>query len=371
MKLQTRFLLSFLILVCAILVCPSDAQQSGRYIVTIQAPTEQAAEAVMRAGGSVIHVYDNIPAIAIQVPAQALAGLQRNPLIVDIEPDSIVSTMAKPPKQPPTPPAQTLPWGINRIDAEWAHAKDYLGQGAKVAVVDTGIDLTHPDLGVAGGINIINPAKSYADDNGHGTHVAGIIAARDNAIGVIGVAPAASLYAVKVLNRSGMGWTSDIMAGVDWCITEGMDVVNMSLGGGSYIQEFQNLCDAAAAAEVQIVAAAGNESGAVSYPAAYANVIGVSATDSSDAFASFSNFGIGVDIAAPGVSIYSTYKGGGYATLSGTSMAAPHVAGTLALSLNIFTTADDIELPAIQQGDGLVDAGEAATGIEDYGDDLP
>jgi len=237
-------------------------------------------------------------------------------------------------------------------------------------VVDTGIDLTHPDLSVKGGINIINPRKSPADDNGHGTHVAGIIAALDNDFGVVGVAPEASLYAVKVLNRSGIGWTSDIMAGVDWCITEGMDVVNMSLGGGSYISDFQDLCDKAAEAGIAIVAAAGNEGGAVSYPAAYANVIGVSATDSSDAFASFSNFGIGVDIAAPGVGIYSTYKGGGYTTLSGTSMAAPHVAGTLALSLNIFETADYIDgLSVYQQGAGLVDAGEAATGKVDYGDD--
>ncbi len=152
------------------------------------------------------------------------------------------------------------------------------------------------------------------------------------------------------------------MAGVDWCITNEMDVVNMSLGGGAYSATFQALCNEAFGAGIHIVAAAGNESGAVSYPAAYANVIGVSATNSSDGFASFSNYGEGVDIAAPGVAIYSTYKGGGYATLSGTSMAAPHVAGTLALAqFNIFDTADDLgELGWDDYfGWGLVDAEKA------------
>lgn len=368
MRLQSRILLLAVVLVC-ILAAQSHAQPLDRYIVTIQAPAEQAAEAVLRAGGGVIHVYSNIPAIAIQIPAQALEGLARNPLVVDIEPDSVVTTMAKPAKPTPSQPDQTLPWGVDRIDAECAHAQGVVGTGVKVAVVDTGIDLQHPDLVVKGGRNMINPRKSYTDDNGHGTHVAGIIAALNNQIGVVGVAPGASLYAVKVLSASGSGWTSDIMAGVDWCIDNNMDVVNMSLGGGAYSATFQALCNEAFAAGIYIVAAAGNESGAVSYPAAYDNVIGVSATNSSDGFASFSNFGVGVDIAAPGVYIYSTYKGGGYATMSGTSMAAPHVAGTLALaSYDIFYTADDIGLSDDEQGAGLVDAAEAATAQELGGD---
>jgi subtilisin family serine protease len=387
MKLQTRFLLSLLILVCPILVGPSDAQQSGRYIVTIQAPAEQAAEAVMRAGGAVIHTYETIPAVAIQIPVQALPGLMRNPLVVDIEPDAVVTTMAKPGKTPPTPPAQTLPWGIDRIDAEWAWTTT-TGIGVNIAIIDTGIDYAHPDLAAnyCGGYDFVNKDAYPMDDNGHGTHVAGIIAAVDNTIGVIGVAPGASLYGVKVLNRTGRGWVSDIMKGVEWCMLthfdddpeNDIDIANMSLGGGGYIQGFQDICTAAAAAGVILVAAAGNESGAVSYPAAYANVIGVSATNSSDDFASFSNYGAGVDIAAPGVSIYSTYKGGSYATMSGTSMAAPHVAGALALHVSrfgvlnaedaLFSTADDIpQLSKSQEGAGLVDAEQIATGESNGG----
>lgn len=386
MKLQAKTLVSILILVVSIFAGQSHAQQMRRYIVTIKGPAEEAVDAVLRAGGGVIHVYDIIPAIAIQIPEQALAGLERNPLVMAIEPDSVVTTFGKPgkPSQPPTQPDETIPWGVDRIDAElaWSAAT---GAGVNVAVVDTGIDSSHPDLIVnyAGGTNIISPSKSPMDDNGHGTHVAGIIAAADNNIGVVGVAPQASLYAVKVLNRSGMGWTSDIIEGVEWCwqthfdedSTNDIDIVNMSLGGGSYSQNFQDACNNAWAAGVILVAAAGNDgANVVSYPAAYGNVVAVSATDSLDHLASWSNYGDGLDIAAPGVSIKSTYKGGGYATLSGTSMASPHVAGTLALVVQlgysgnaaisrIATTAEPIGSVSLF-GCGLVDAEGAATGAQ-------
>ena len=279
----------------------------------------------------------------------------------------------KPPKdgeEPPPPPPQELPWGVDRIDAEWAWDTT-TGYAVEVAVLDTGIDYEHPDLDAncKGGINIINSRKSYKDDNGHGTHCAGIIAAEDNEEGVVGVAPEASLYGVKVLDRRGSGWVSDIIAGLDWCDKNGMDIVNMSFGGG-YSSSLHDACDAAKDAGLLLVAAAGNDGGPVIYPAAYESVIAVSATNSSDGLASFSNYGDEIAIAAPGVNILSTYKGGGYATGDGTSMAAPHVAGTLALSANIFATADDLGLSADEQGAGLVDAGEAATGTVDHGDDL-
>ncbi|MHC4172105.1 MAG: S8 family peptidase [Planctomycetota bacterium] len=380
MKTQIRILLAILFMMFVVFVGQSSAQDMDRWIVTIKGPAEQA---VLRAGGIVDHVFELIPAIAIRIPEAALPGLVRNPAVVSIEPDVVVTALPKPDtppgqdKKPPDngeeepPPSQQLPWGVDRIDAEWAW-DTVTGAGAKVAVLDTGIDYKHPDLddNCYGGVNVINPRKDYKDDNGHGTHVAGIIAAEDNDIGVVGVAPGAYLYGVKALDRNGSGWLSDIIAGLEWCVNNGMDIVNMSLGTNSDIQALHDACDAASA-KVILVAAAGNDGGAVDYPAAYNSVIAVSATNISDGLAYFSSYGPEIEIAAPGVNILSTYKGGGYETHSGTSMAAPHVAGTLTLSANIFATADDLGLPPEQQGAGLVDAGEAATGTVDYGNDLP
>lgn len=377
MKTQTRILLAILFMMFGVFVGQSRAQDMERYIVTIQGPAE---EAVIRAGGIVDHVFELIPAIAIRIPEAALPGLERNPLVVSIGPDVVVTALPKPdtpPGQEKKPggggekeqPPQQVPWGVDRIDAEYAHSAGYTGLGVKVAVLDTGIDYKHPDLddNCYGGVNVINPRKSYKDDNGHGTHVAGIIAAEDNEIGVVGVAPDASLYGVKALDRNGSGWLSDIIAGLEWCVNNEMDIVNMSLGSNSDIQAFHDACDAASA-KVILVAAAGNDGGAVDYPAAYNSVIAVSATNISDGLAYFSSYGSEIEIAAPGVNILSTYKRDGYETHSGTSMAAPHVAGTLALSANIFATADNLGLPANQQGAGLVDAEQAALGTEN-GDD--
>lgn len=230
--------------------------------------------------------------------------------------------------------SEVLPWGVDRIDAEkiWSITA---GDPVKVAVIDTGIDIYHPDLkaNLKGGVNTINFKKSYNDDNGHGTHVAGILAALDNEIGVIGVGPKIDLYAVKVLDRRGSGYLSDIIEGLDWAIAQGMQVINMSLGTTANIESFKETVQKVNAAGIVQVAAAGNDGKAVNYPAAYPEVIAVSATDKTDTIASWSSRGQEIDLAAPGVSIYSTYKGQTYKTLSGTSMASPHVAGAAALVL--------------------------------------
>jgi subtilisin family serine protease len=377
MKAKMKYL-ALLFMMLVVLVGQSSAQDMGRYIVTIQGPAE---EAVTRAGGIVDHVFELIPAIAIRIPEAALSGLVRNPTVVSIEEDIEVTALPKPDTPPgqdkkpppdgggdePPAPSQELPWGVDRIDAEYAHSAGYTGAGVKVAVLDTGIDYKHSDLddNCYGGVNVINSRKDYKDDNGHGTHVAGIIAAENNNIGVVGVAPEASLYGVKALDRNGSGWLSDIIAGLEWCVNNGMDIVNMSLSTNSDIQTFHDACDAASST-VTLVAAAGNDGGAVDYPAAYDSVIAVSATNSSDGLAYFSSYGPEIAIAAPGVNILSTYKGGGYETHSGTSMACPHVVGTLALNLSadIYGTVDDLGLSDDEQGAGLVDAEEAAAGSQ-------
>lgn len=229
--------------------------------------------------------------------------------------------------------AQTVPWGITRVNG----GVDATG---KVAwVIDSGIDLDHADLNVdvARSKTFVLRTKSADDENGHGTHCAGTIAAKNNTVGVIGVAANATVVAVRVLDRRGSGSNSGVIAGVDYVGATGKvgDVANMSLGGG-VSTALDAAVVAAASKGVIFCLAAGNETdNANNHSPARANgnnVYTISASDASDKFASFSNFGNPpVDYCAPGVSIYSTYKSGGYATLSGTSMATPHAAGVFLL----------------------------------------
>lgn len=229
-------------------------------------------------------------------------------------------------------PAETVPWGVQRVGGGQS------GATGRAFVIDSGVDLDHPDLNVNAGMSRSFTRESDADDkNGHGTHVAGTIAAIDNEIGVIGVAAGAEVVAVKVLTRNGSGSTSGVIAGVDYVAQVGRsgDVANMSLGGGVSTTLDQAVVHAAAGG-VKFSLAAGNESDhADNHSPARANgtnVFTVSSFAKGDNWSSFSNFGNPpVDYAEPGSSIPSTYKDGGYATLSGTSMAAPHLAGLLLL----------------------------------------
>jgi len=282
-----------------------------------------------------------LPSKASQKAVEHVAGVKY------VETDALVHATGKPSKPAPTQPPQTLPWGIDRINADVSQATT-TGDPVKVAIVDTGIDITHPDLAanVKGGMTAVN-TTSYKDDNGHGSHVAGIVAAVDNTIGVVGVGPGIDLYGVKVLDRRGSGYVSDIIEGLAWCQSADMDVVNMSLGTSSYVQSFHAAVSALYASGTVIVAAAGNDGigSAVNYPAAFSEVIAVSATTQLDALAYFTCTGPQIELSAPGYQIYSTYKGGGYATLSGTSMASPHVAGVAALVIasdkdGVWTPAD-------------------------------
>jgi len=298
-------------------------------------------------GGEITYQYQYVSAIATSLPPQAIAALQKNPNVAYVEPDFQVQALGKPVKPTPTPtpvPTQTIPWGIAKIQAPsvWATTR---GDEVKVAVLDTGIDTSHSDLNVVGGKSFVFPGRSYNDDNGHGTHCAGTIAALDNNYGVVGVAPQASLYAVKVLDRTGNGYLSWIMAGIEWSISNNMDVISMSLGSTGTVPDFETVCNQASNAGIVLVAAAGNSgpgSDTISYPAKYSSVIAVGATDSSNTIADFSSRGSQLSVVAPGVNIYSTFKGNAYATGSGTSMACPHVAGAVALMLS----KDPTTLPA-------------------------
>jgi subtilisin len=388
------FMILLLSCLAAVLLvsAPVMAQSTGaeRKIVVFQDWYGDAAAqaALLRAhGAQPIEALGLVKGMAAMLPPGVEKQLAARPEVRRVDVDAEVWALASVRARGGKPggavqPPQQLPWGVDRIDAEWAWDASR-GAGVNVAVIDTGIDGSHPDLldNVKGGVNFVRKGwrppdpGAWADDNGHGTHVAGIIAAEDNDIGVVGVAPLASLYAVKVLNKSGSGYISDIIAGIEWAVDNGMDVANMSLGTNSDVQSFHDACDAAADAGLLLVAAAGNDGGAVDYPGAYSSVIAVAATDINDARASWSSYGPEVLLAAPGVSVLSTWKGGGYKTISGTSMAAPHVTGTLALNLsaNLAASADDLPPTGydVYTGYGLVDAEEAVTGSDAAGDDLP
>lgn len=328
--------------------------------------------------GDIKSEYTIINAIAASLPENRIDVLRENPKVAYVEPDRIVQVTA-----------ESVPWGVGKINAPvvWQNLNNK-GTGIKVAILDTGIQYNHPDLknNIKGGVNFVgkndgstNP-KIWNDKYGHGTHVAGIVAATgNNGIGVVGVAPEASLYAVKVLGNSGFGSTSDVIQGIQWA-ADNAQIASMSFSSSSPSRAEQDAVNAARAKGLVLIAAAGNSGDGdastddVGYPARYDAVIAVAATDSSDNVASWSSDGNEVVVAAPGVNILSTYKGSRYATASGTSMAAPHVTGTAALMLKagispgdiqnkLQTTAIDINTAGFDvfSGYGRIDAFKALT----------
>lgn len=279
-------------------------------------------------------MHKKIDAISTDIPDSIRYKLESERNILYIEDDMIVHITKK-----VSQPAQEVDWGIDYVNApqEWANS---IGTGVKIAIIDTGISKKHPDLTVTGGVNLIDTTenKKWDDDNGHGTHVAGIIGACDNSIGVVGVAPASELYAVKVLDSNGDGQISDVIEGIEWAIENDMDIISLSLGTNIYSQALEDACEVAYDSDILLVAAAGNsgdgnlDTNDVDYPAKFDSVIAVAAIDCNNATPIWSADGTEVELAAPGVSIYSTYLDKGYEFNSGTSMAAPFVSGVAALA---------------------------------------
>ena len=296
-----------------------------------------------RAGGAnVKFTYERtIRGFAVNAAPQAVARMQaNNPRIAYCEQDQVYSVSAPPPGKGPggggdggSQPSETTPWGVTRVGG------GQTGATGRALVIDSGVDFDHPDLNVDVSLAANFTRDKDADDgNGHGTHVAGTIAAiKGNGIGVVGVAPGVTVVGIKVLDRRGSGSTSGVIAGIEYAasIANSNDVANMSLGGG-FSQALNDAVIAAAQGGLEFALAAGNESTSATTksPASanHPNIYTISSFAQGDNWSSFSNYGNPpVDYAEPGSSILSTYKGGGYATLSGTSMASPHMAGLLLL----------------------------------------
>jgi subtilisin family serine protease len=336
MRKRTVALAAALTALVPVVALPAQAGGPNRYIVVLKQAVDSNAVAKMHAakyGASVEDVWAHaLHGYSAVIPNDRVAELRADANVAYVEPDGEATITA-----------QTVPWGIDRVDADLSSTAAGNGSGAvgntNVYVIDTGVDRTHPDLNVVSFVNFAKGGKTGTDCNGHGTHVAGTIAAKDDAQGVVGVAPGAPVYAVRVLSCNGSGQWSWIISGINWVTANhgANAVANMSLGGGAN-QAVDDAVRNSAASGVFYALSAGNsgtnacgQSPARAGAGTSNGIATVAATDSANREASWSNFGSCVDIWAPGVSVLSTWTGGGYNTISGTSMAAPHVAGGGAL----------------------------------------
>lgn len=314
-------------------------------------------------GGEVKKHYKYMPLVAVKLSYQAAQALAKNPKIDFVEEDGEVQALG-----------QTIPWGVPHVKATDVHINGITGAGIKVGIIDTGIDYTHEDLQVKGGTSFVPGTIDYLDDNGHGTHVAGTVAALNNTVGVLGVAPQANLYAIKVLDQYGVGTYSDVISGIEWAITNNMNIINLSLGGSTPSQTLQKAVEKAYYSGILVIAAAGNngfdKKGNINYPAKYSSVIAVGAIDKQNSRANFSSVGRELELMAPGVDILSTVPKE-YVSYSGTSMAAAHVTGVAALLWEARPELTNVQIRNILNetamslgnpflfGNGLVDAHKA------------
>lgn len=318
---------------------------------------QEMKETVLEAGGEMTEAYTEVDMASVDLTSAEAADLREDPSVHLVEEDIVLKLNN-----------QLEDWGIESTRVPSAWDSGFTGKGIKVAVIDSGIS-PHSDLDIAGGISTVGYTSSYNDDQGHGTHVAGIIGARNNSFGVRGVAYEAEIYAIKAFDRNGEAYLSDLIEGIDWSIANGMDIINLSSGTQTSTRSFLNVVNKAYDSGLLIVAAAGNDGApnglgdTVDFPARYASVIGVGAVNSFFERASFSSTGPEVEVAAPGVEILSTYLDNQYAYMSGTSMATPYVTGQLALLKQAYPelTNEQLRLVLIEHTKDL-----GATGRDPY-----
>ena len=344
MNVRKHFLISFIliiILIQGILTGPvmSATTTDKSVIIGFRHPVGPQDDDIVKSHGALPKKnFHLIPALAATIPEGKIAELKNDPNVLYVENNSIFSIADVYSDE------YNNSWGVQHIGSQVAHDNGFDGKGVNISVLDTGIDYNNIDLkdNYKGGYNFVNFNADPWDDNClsqfkecHGTHVSGIVGAEKNGIGVVGVAPNANIYAVKVLNGGGLGDVISIVSGLEWAIDNKMDIVSMSFGSIDDSIAVHTAIDNAYNAGLLLVAAAGNTfGGSVTYPAGYDSVIAVTATNSSDMNSDFDPISPKIELAAPGVNITSTIGStinGGYGVKSGTSMAAPHVAGVAAM----------------------------------------
>ncbi|NMM64404.1 S8 family serine peptidase [Clostridium sp. P21] len=340
-------LLNFL---CGVTVFASTPSQSStkKYIIKFKTNSTDKGQVISKYNGKSKQQFKYFNAATAEMTTQNIDKLKKDSTVDYVEEDNVVKISST---SIVKSSASMTNWGVNDINAPASWQSGLTGKGVKIAIIDSGI-ASHSDLAIAGGTNVItgSSGSSYTDQNGHGTHVAGVIAAQGLNGGVKGVAPDASIYAVKALDSSGQGYTSDIIAGIDWAMQNKMDIISMSMGTNETSTALKNAIDTAYNNGILVVAAAGNDGNtsgtgtSIEYPANYPSVIAVGAVDSSNTRAYFSSTGSKLEVSAPGVDILSTYLNNGYAKMSGTSMATPFVTGDLALLKQKYPSYTNLQL---------------------------
>lgn len=314
----------------------SHAADNGEKEVIIGYENNAGKQLVIENSSEIDYQFNQVSAIAVSIDQGKLDELKRNPNITYIENNVPISLSNRSQNIEEifniNQLAETERWNIQSTSGPAAWELGFTGKNVNIAVIDTGIS-PHSDLRVSGGYSTIDSTTEWTDDNGHGTHVAGIISSERNDFGVVGVAPGANIYSVKALDSDGEGTLDDLLEAIEWSIQNEMDIINLSLGTNYESSTLQTVIDKAYNAGILIVGASGNDSegNSVLYPAKYENVIGVSAVDENFNITSFSSTGTEVEFSAPGVNVVSTFLGESYGKANGTSQASPHVTGMLAL----------------------------------------
>lgn len=312
--------------------------QKNDYLIMFQDNIDTSL--VEKQGGKVKETYSNLPIVKAEFFYDPTDTLKQNIEVVEVEQDGNVKANGT---------EFSLHSGImNVLSTKEKRVFPLTGKGISIAILDTGIDREHSDVKIKEGISFVENVSDFDDDNGHGTHLAGIIGAQKNNIGITGIAPDADLYAVKVLDKSTNGKYSTVVKGIDWAIEHKVNIILMSLGGKKESVFFKEAINKAYEKGIVLIASAGNEGykdgNSITYPAKFDSVIAVGALDAKNQRGFLSSKGEQLELMAPGVDIWSTWNNGDYRLDSGTSMAAAHVAGVASLLLENDRTMSNMEL---------------------------